>query len=123
MSFRHIAISLVGLAAWSTQARADSGFRCGTRLVDLDNAMYEVQEKCGEPDAASHRVERRVIRQTIRVRRGNVEESIAQEREIEVPVDEWTYDFGPGSFLRYAIFENGRLVNVTTGGYGKRLDR
>ena len=110
----------ISLLLFTVPAKADSGFRCGIRLVDLDTAMYEVEEKCGEPDATFHRVERRVIRQTVRVRRGNVEESTTVEHEIQVPIDEWTYDFGPGSFIRYAIFENGRLVNVTTGGYGKR---
>ncbi|WP_082048073.1 DUF2845 domain-containing protein [Geoalkalibacter ferrihydriticus] len=33
-------------------------------------------------------------------------------------VDEWTYNFGPRRFLLHLIFENGRLRQIETGGYG-----
>jgi len=35
-----------------------------------------------------------------------------------VTVEEWEYNLGPGSFIRYLTFENGRLIKITTGDYG-----
>jgi len=35
-----------------------------------------------------------------------------------VTVEEWEYNLGPGRFIRYLTFENGRLIKITTGDYG-----
>jgi hypothetical protein len=109
--------------AWPATALADEGFRCGDRVVDLGDHMVEVQNKCGEPDFVIQRTEKRIVRRTVKVRRGPVEEWVTEEVEVEVPLDEWTYDFGSASFLRFATFENGRLMNVRTGNYGRKRGR
>jgi hypothetical protein len=85
--------------------------------------MAEVRNKCGEPDFVTQRIEKRVVRRTVKVRRGPVEEWVTEEVEVEVPLDEWTYDFGPYAFLRFATFENSRLVSVSTGDYGHKSAR
>jgi hypothetical protein len=102
-------------------ARADEGFRCGTgRLVSAGDHMYDVRNKCGEPDAASQRVEKRKVKhKVIRWVQGAAEE-VTEEREIEVPVDEWIYDLGSRRFTRFVIFENDRVRSVITGAYGTR---
>jgi hypothetical protein len=108
-----------GIVPSAPEARTDAGFRCpGGRLVSTGDPMYEVREKCGEPDAVLQRTEKRKIK--VRVRRGGPadREEITEEREIEVLVDEWTYDFGSDRFIRYVAFENARVVGVTTGWYG-----
>jgi hypothetical protein len=46
------------------------------------------------------------------------QEDVTEEREVEILVDEWTYDFGSDRFVRYVAFENARVVGVTTGAYG-----
>ena len=38
-----------------------------------------------------------------------------------VVIDEWTYDLGTHSLVRYLTFEQGRLLRVATGGYGNKL--
>lgn len=101
--------------------RADSGFRCKSgRLVSVGDRLGDVRNRCGEPDLATQRIEKRAIKHRYTRRLGNVEESVVEEQEIEVPIDEWTYDLGPGSFVRYVIFENGQVIDVATGGYGKK---
>jgi hypothetical protein len=37
---------------------------------------------------------------------------------IEVPVEEWTYNFGPRRFMRSIRFENGIVTSIETLGYG-----
>lgn len=113
-------LALVLAMAWPATALADGGFRCGDRVVDVGDHMTEVQNKCGEPDFATQRNERRVVRRTLKVHRGAVEEWVTEEVEVDVPLDEWTYDFGSNAFLRFVTFENGQMVNVRTGGYGRK---
>jgi hypothetical protein len=45
---------------------------------------------------------------------------VTEEIEVEVPLDEWTYDFGPNSFLRFVTFENSQIVTIRTGEYGRK---
>ncbi len=100
---------------------ADSGFRCPSgRLVSVGDRMGEVGDRCGDPDAVAERVEKRKVKHKITRRIGNVEESVIEEQEIEIPITEWTYDMGPRAFTRYVIFENGTVVNVATGVYGRK---
>ncbi len=104
----------------SVTARADEGFRCPSgRLVSVGDGMKEVRDRCGDPDFVTTRIERRKIKHRYTRRVGNVEESVVEEQEIEVPLDEWTYDLGPSMFIRYVTFEGGHVINVTTGDYGR----
>jgi hypothetical protein len=102
------------------RARADGGFRCpGGRLISTGDPMHEVRNKCGEPDSVVQRTEKRKIK--VKVRRWtspSEQEDVTEEREVEILVDEWTYDFGSDRFVRYVAFENARVVGVTTGAYG-----
>ncbi len=101
--------------------RADSGFRCRTgRLVSVGDGMKMVRDRCGEPDEVVERVVKRRVKHKITRRAGDVEESIIEEQEIEIPVDEWTYDMGPRAFTRTVIFEDGAVVSVETGDYGRK---
>lgn len=103
-----------------SNANADDGFRCKSgRLVSVGDGMREVRNRCGDPDFATTRTERRKIKYRYSRWVGNIEESIVEEREVEVPVEEWTYDLGPNAFVRYVTFENGRVVGVTAGDYGR----
>jgi hypothetical protein len=113
--------SLLSVLAGSATVCADDGFRCRTgRLVSVGDRMGEVQNRCGEPDAVTTRIEKRKVKHRYSRWFGGIEESIVEEVEVEVPLDEWTYDLGPQSFIRYVVFENGSVINVTTGGYGRR---
>jgi hypothetical protein len=35
-----------------------------------------------------------------------------------VTIEEWEYNLGSNSFIRYLRFENGRLMRITEGDYG-----
>jgi hypothetical protein len=99
-------------------AHAD-GFRCpGGKLVRDGDHMLEVQNKCGQPDFVTQRLEKRKVKTKVRRWIDDHEEEVSEEQVVEVTVDEWTYDLGPQKFIRYVDFENGRLVRVTTGPYG-----
>src|SRR5919205_517708 len=83
------------------EASAEDGFRCGTgRLVSTGDHMVEVRNKCGEPDSAGQRVEKRKRKEKVRRWVGGVAEEVTEEREIEVTLDEWVYDLGPRRFLQ-----------------------
>ncbi len=102
-------------------ATADSGFRCANgRLVSVGDRMGDVRSRCGEPDAVSQRIERRRIKYYVTRWVGGVAETYVEEREVEVPIDEWTYDLGRQSFIRYVLFDAGQVVDVATGGYGSK---
>jgi hypothetical protein len=108
----------LGLAS---TARADSGFRCQSgRLVSVGDRMGEVLDRCGEPDAVIQRIEKRKVKHKITRWVGDIEESVVEEQEIDVPIDEWAYDLGRYAFTRYVVFENGQVINVATGKYGTK---
>jgi len=114
-------VVLAAVMAVPVVGHADSGFRCATgRLVSVGDRMGEVLGRCGEPDAVIQRVEKRKIKHRVTRRVGNIEESVIEEYEVEIPIDEWAYDLGRYAFTRYVIFENNQVVNVVTGGYGNK---
>jgi hypothetical protein len=81
--------------------------------------MTAVRKKCGDPAFTLQRTEKRKVK--VKVRRWlspTEQEEASEEREIEVLVDEWTYDFGSNRFVRHVAFEDARVVSVTTGDYG-----
>ena len=121
---RWILALVVGAAAaalFPCLLAADSGFRCESgRLVGVGDHMYEVQKKCGDPDFAGQRIEKRRVKVKVKDRQGSYGEEVSEEREVEILLDEWTYDLGPQRFIRNVVFENGRVIHVGTGGYGTR---
>ncbi len=74
-------------------------FYCGHQLVSIGDTTYEVQSKCGPPVFVDHA------------------DSLCARRS--GPASEvWTYDFGPSDLVHMAMFLDGRLHKVKTGGYG-----
>lgn len=102
-------LSLFGLAL-ILAAPSVQALRCGHRLVHRGDHAIQVLKKCGEPTYEDHRVEYRVVRLQ--------NPALALERLEPVNVDEWTYDFGSNRFMRVLLFENGRLVDIQSLGYG-----
>lgn len=100
--------------------RADDGFRCKSgRLVSVGDRMTDVHNRCGDPDAIATRVEKRKVKHKVTRWVDGVQVTEIEEEEVEVPLDEWTYDLGPRAFVRYVLFENGSVIDVTMGGHGK----
>jgi hypothetical protein len=103
-------------------AQAFQGFRCGSgRLVDEGDQLFDVRNRCGDPDAADSHEETRVVRRTVWTRVAGVAVAREEEVTVSVMVDEWTYDLGPNRFIRHLAFEQNRLVRVWTTGRGNKL--
>jgi len=114
-------IVLATLAGAPPRARAESqGFLCPTsgRLVSVGLRTEEVRRKCRDPDDVQTRVEVRTVRETRRRFSNGVAEDVVVEHSVEVPIEEWFYDFGPSRFTKTLLFENSRLVNVSEGAKG-----
>lgn len=100
-------------------ARAGDGFRCESGLlVNVGDSSYEVQRKCGEPDQVTEQIEKRTVREKVRRWIDGVLQEVTEERQIDVPIHEWTYDMGQHRLIRFLRFENERLVRVVTGRRG-----
>jgi hypothetical protein len=80
------------------------------------DSMAEVLYKCGSPVLKETREETRTAAAFDR-RRGRHE-----ELRVKRYVDEWTYNFGPGRFVYFLRFEEGKLTDIRTGGYGYPAD-
>jgi hypothetical protein len=121
-----VASLMLGALALSRDARADS-LSCDGRIVSTGDSRYEVKSVCGEPDDASQRVEYRTVRGRVSgpCRRidGKITCSDTREQVVEVVIDEWIYDFGRNRFIEYLTFEQGKLVSIRTGSYGKKPPR
>jgi len=74
----------------------DFGRNCGNgRNISLGDRKLEVLVKCGEPMEG------------------------AGGGGALVESDEWTYNFGPESFMYFVKFRHGKVYDVRTGGYGR----
>lgn len=117
---------LIGLSIpKSVQALA---FRCNTYVIDAGMHKAEIMQKCGNPMTRDQRVERR----RLGVRQSNVNPQFAStmspqiarhgveyEREIEIQIEEWVYNFGPQRFMQLLVFEEGRLKSIQDLSYGQ----
>lgn len=120
-----LALVLAGLTT-SASARADS-LACDGRIVSTGDSRYEVKSVCGEPDDVVQRVEYRTIRGRVSGpcarEGGKIRCSQTREQVFEVVIDEWTYDFGRNRFIEYLTFEEGKLLSIRTGSYGRKAPR
>jgi hypothetical protein len=120
-----VRLALCLTATLSAAPAYADGMRCGTKLISDGDLMYQVRTLCGAPDAQSHRIETRFVRHWVSTPCGNYNGTVRCGYEaavsVQVPIDEWVYDFGPHQFIRHVIFENEKLARVGTGGYGIKL--
>ena len=107
---------LIGLAviagAVALPAHAD-GMRCGSRLIRDGDARAEVRAFCGEPVDVQTRT---ILRRPVYNLRGRLVYS--GDGLIEIPVETWTYNFGPNKLMRRVRFVDGLVDEVETLGYG-----
>jgi len=104
-------LMLFGLC-WMGTALAD-GMRCGSKLIDEGDSIEKVRTVCGEPSEISRR---EILRQPSYVRGGR--RYHIDGDAMVVPVDLWTYNFGPNKFMRRLKFVDGYLEEIETLGYG-----
>jgi len=85
--------------------------RCTDAVFHEGEGIYEVLARCGEPAF-------REVRVDVQTRVLGDGPAPALVEAASVAVEVWTYDFGPGSFVRHLLFEDGKLARVETGSYG-----
>jgi len=121
---------LLVLSLTTVEARADY-MRCGRDLISEGDRQGEVLAACGEPILARDKkiyrtgIPRRNFRLT---HLGNGFYADLTDRElayhnrstVEVNVETWTYNFGPHYFMREVMFQDGRVIDIKTLGYGHR---
>jgi hypothetical protein len=105
------------LVAVSSVTAAD--FRCGSNIIAPGDRKYDVLKKCGDPDNVEAWEEVRAKRELgSHLFLPGEEPPGFRFPTVLVTVEEWEYNLGPGRFIRYLRFENGRLIKITNGDYG-----
>lgn len=89
--------------------------RCGNELVADGASKSEVLLKCGEPQARESRTE--AVGE--RTKQKGEQAETTTERVVFKTVDEWTYNFGRNRLIQVVVFDNGLLVDVRSGNYGR----
>lgn len=105
-------LTVIG-AALTAPAHAD-GMRCGSRLIRDGDARAEVRAFCGEPVDVQTRS---ILRRPVYNFNGRLVYS-GGDSLIEIPVETWTYNFGPNKLMRRVRFIDGIVDEVETLGYG-----
>lgn len=91
----------------SHTASADT-LRCGSRLISEGDPIEKVLQYCGQPVAAK----RTWITRQPRFEYGGQEIPFAGTED--VPVDLWTYDFGPNKLMRRIRLVAGKVESIET---------
>jgi hypothetical protein len=80
--------------------------RCRQQMFRRHTPAGAVVLVCGEPDERNQWIEERVVGDRDQVSR------------VQVTRERWTYNYGPERFLRVFLFENGSLVEQSSGPRG-----
>lgn len=97
----------------AASAGAGETLRCGNDLITEGDPLARVLRLCGEPVDIQRSVE---LREPTYWIGGRLVRAAGGWRE--VPIETWTYNFGPNSFMRRLRFEDGAVVEIETLGYG-----
>ena len=103
---RLIRFLLILIALLPLTVAAGESLTCGSRLVSEGDTKAEVFIKCGKPAWRDNWIDQ------VTGRGGPLEQRVTTEHE------RWVYNFGPNAFLRFLLFENGRLISISTGERG-----
>lgn len=87
---------LSALAVLAAAPSAQAGLRCGMSLIQEGDSAALVKLECGEP----------LLTQTI---------ALDNTSKTQGVVEQWTYDLGPGRFLRIVTFEGGKVASIEKG--------
>ncbi|MDC8769970.1 DUF2845 domain-containing protein [Roseateles albus] len=123
MKSKPVLVAAILALSLFTHAPSAWAFRCNSYIIDAGLHKAEVLKKCGPPSTRDVRLERRIIRvreyqQATTRQAGAIGNSVEVEREIQVSIEEWVYNFGPQQFMQLLIFEDGRLKSVQDLDYG-----
>lgn len=107
---------IFGLLLLLVYLQSASAFRCNGRIINTRVFSGEIQQLCGEPMSINKYMDYKIIaiQQTHRRTKYHQVEFI----RVPINIEEWIYNQGPNDLLRQLRFENGRLMDITTLGYG-----
>jgi hypothetical protein len=108
-------LTVVLLASMFASVVHADAMRCGNRLVTLGDTASAVKAICGEPSAVQTRT---IVRRPTYNLNGRVIHY--GDGYVEVPVEIWTFNFGPYKLLRRVRFIDGLVDEIETMGYGYR---
>src|ERR1700741_3421311 len=100
------------LLAVAVPASAD-GMRCGSRLLGEGDPRSKVRQFCGEPTDIQTRS---ILRRPVFGIGGRVYSY--GDGYVEIPVEIWTYNFGPYKLMREIRFVDGVVDEIESLGYG-----
>ena len=109
-------LSLCSLSLLLPGSADAATLRCGNQLVADGASRSDVLLRCGEPMAKESRGE--AVSDKLR-QRGEDGTTTTTEKTVIKTINEWTYNFGSNRFIQVVVFENGKLVDVRSGGYGR----
>lgn len=107
-----VAAAILVVVVIGSPARAGDDLRCGSKLISPGDDMDKLLYYCGEP---TQKTRTYIIRRP-RFEVGSQEYSFPGEEE--VPVDVWTYDFGPNKLMRRVRMVAGKIEAIDTLDYG-----
>jgi hypothetical protein len=104
-------------ATWQS-ASAEDTLRCGSRIVSTGDGKDKVRSLCGEPTdvAFAGVIGRRAVPGY--PNGGSNDQWYYGPAWVEMPVEIWTYNFGPNKLLRKLRFIGDELVEIRTDGRG-----
>jgi hypothetical protein len=103
---------VLGLLVPTTPLLADA-MRCGSRLVSEGETRAAVLSKCGEPADVQTRT---ILRRPYFDFHGRL--VYFGDGWVEVPVELWTYNFGPYKLMRRVRFIDGIVDEIETLSHG-----
>jgi Protein of unknown function (DUF2845) len=114
---RALLVALTLSSLFFPTAGEAASLRCGNELASEGSLKADVLLKCGEPMAR----ESRTVANGVRVKQKDEasDTTTSTEQVVYKTVEEWTYNFGPRRLMQVAVFEDGKLVDVRSAGYGR----
>jgi hypothetical protein len=116
-----LCLVLMALPVSADDESPSSTLICGNYVISRGARQSDVERKCGRPTYVQRWDEERIKRDYYQNIPAQTPEELSQQPlflKEYVPVEEWTYNFGPTRFIYYLRFENGRLTRITSGDYG-----
>ncbi|MCB9598107.1 MAG: DUF2845 domain-containing protein [Sandaracinaceae bacterium] len=111
----HALLFAAALAAVTFVAAPSEAMTCRQRIVQQGDTSGRALELCGEP---AEIIQQTVTRSRVIQRQLPDGTIISDTISVTVPIELWTYDFGPQRFMVRLVIEDGRIVSEETLGYG-----
>ncbi len=100
-------IPLIAIVFFVASYSAASSFRCNGRVVSEGDAKYDVLMRCQQP-YLSDTTEKEIIKKV----------TPSEWRKYQVKRENWLYNYGPSNLMRLMVFENEKLMEIRSLGYG-----